>query len=102
MLKFTRYLGVLVLIVSIGGIWFPKLGYFLLLVFASLMIISPFRGRWFCGNLCPRGSFNDFILSKLSFKKKIPDFFRSLWLRIPVLVLLMGFMIFRVIQTRGM
>jgi polyferredoxin len=62
MLKITPHLGIMVLIVSIGGIFYPKLGYFLLLVFASLMIIAPFRGRWFCGNLCPRGSFVDFWL----------------------------------------
>ncbi|MDD1726273.1 MAG: 4Fe-4S ferredoxin, partial [Methanothrix sp.] len=38
MLKITPYFGIIVLIVSLGGIFYPKLGYFLLLVFASLMI----------------------------------------------------------------
>jgi ferredoxin-type protein NapH len=101
MLKITPYLGMMVLIVSIGGIFYPKLGYFLLLVFASLMIIAPFRGRWFCGNLCPRGSFVDFWLDPLSRKLKIPPLFRSMWLRVPVFVALMGFMVFRIIQTEG-
>lgn len=101
MLKITPYLGIIVIIVSIGGIWYPKLGYFLLLVFATLFIISPFAGRWFCGNLCPRGSFNDFWLGKITLKKSIPKLFSSMWLRIPVFVLLMGFMIFRIIQTKG-
>jgi len=63
MLKITPYLGILVLIVSIGGIFYPKLGYFLLLVFASLMVIAPFRGRWFCGKSLPRGSFCGFWLA---------------------------------------
>jgi polyferredoxin len=72
MLKITPYLGIMVLIVSIGGIFYPKLGYFLMLVFASLLIIAPFRGRWFCGNLCPRGSFVDFWLAPLSRKLRIP------------------------------
>ena len=102
MLKITPYLGILVLIVSIGGIFYPKLGYFLLLVFASLMVIAPFRGRWFCGNLCPRGSFADFWLAPLSRKLKIPPRFRSMWLRIPIFVALMGFMVFRIMQTQGM
>jgi len=101
MLKITPYLGIMVLIVSIGGIFYPKLGYFLLLVFASLMIIAPFRGRWFCGNLCPRGSFVDFWLAPLSRKLRIPPLFRSMWLRVPIFFALMGFMIFRVIQTEG-
>ena len=89
------------LIISIGGIFYPKLGYFLLLVFASLMIIAPFRGRWFCGNLCPRGSFADFWLAPISRKVKIPSVFRSMWVRAPIFVALMGFMVFRILQTQG-
>jgi ferredoxin-type protein NapH len=101
MIGITPYLGILVLIVSIGGIWYPKLGYFLLLVFAGIFLFSPFRGRWFCGNLCPRGSFNDFWLSKITRGKRIPKDLRSMWIRIPIFILLMGFMIYRVIQTEG-
>jgi ferredoxin-type protein NapH len=101
MLKITPYLGILVVLVSILGIWYPILGYFVLGVFATLLIISPFKGRWFCGNLCPRGSFNDFWLTKISRKKKIPKLFRNLWLRWFVVILLMGFMVFRIIQTQG-
>ncbi len=101
MLKITPYLGILVIIISIGGVWYPKLGYFLVFVFAALLSISPFKGRWFCGNLCPRGSFHDFWLGKISYKKKIPKFFRSLWVRIPVFIAMIGFMIHRIIQTQG-
>ncbi len=101
MLKITPYLGIIVIIISIGGIFYPKLGYFLLLVFAALMIIAPFRGRWFCGNLCPRGSFVDFWLGPISRRVKIPPVFRSMWLRVPIFIALMGFMIFRIIQTQG-
>jgi ferredoxin-type protein NapH len=101
MLKITPYLGIIVLIVSIGGIFYPKLGYFLLLVFASLMLIAPFRGRWFCGNLCPRGSFVDFWLAPVSRRVRIPSSLRSMWLRVPIFFVLMGFMAFRIIQTQG-
>jgi ferredoxin-type protein NapH len=101
MLKITPYLGIIVLIISIGGLFYPKLGYFLLLVFASLMIISPFRGRWFCGNLCPRGSFNDFWLGRISRFKRIPSLMRNLWFRIPIFFAMMGFMIWRILGTQG-
>ncbi|VVB71639.1 NAD(P)H-quinone oxidoreductase subunit I, chloroplastic [uncultured archaeon] len=101
MQKITPYLGIIVIIVSVGGIFYPKLGYFLLLVFASLMIIAPFRGRWFCGNLCPRGSFADFWLAPISRKANIPPVFRSMWLRAPIFAALMGFMVYRIIQTQG-
>lgn len=101
MLRITPYLGAIVLIVSIGGIFYPKLGFFLLLVFASLMIIAPFRGRWFCGNLCPRGSFVDFWLAPISRKVKIPEILRSMWIRVPIFFALMGFMVYRIIETEG-
>lgn len=101
MLKITPYLGIIVVIVSIGGIFYPKLGYFLLLVFASLMIIAPFRGRWFCGNLCPSGSLVDFWLAPLSRKSRIPPQFKSMWIRVPIFAAIMAFMIFRIIQTEG-
>lgn len=91
----------IVLIVSIGGIFYPKLGYILLLVFATLLIIAPFRGRWFCGNLCPRGSFVDFWLAPLSRRLAIPLFLRSMWIRIPIFIALMGFMIYRLLGTQG-
>ncbi len=45
MLKITPYLGIIVVLVSIGGIWYPKLGYVVALVFLSILVISPFRGR---------------------------------------------------------
>ena len=101
MLKITPYIGIMVLIVSIGGIFYPKLGYFLLLVFLTLLIIAPFRGRWFCGNLCPRGSFVDFWLAPISRKVEIPSILKSMKIRIPIFIMLMGFMIFRIIGTNG-
>ncbi len=101
MLKITPYFGIIVLIISLGGIFYPKQGYFLLLVFASLLIIAPFRGRWFCGNLCPRGSFVDFWLAPISRKVRIPSILKSMKIRVPIFIALMGFMIFRIIDTNG-
>jgi ferredoxin-type protein NapH len=101
LLKITPYLGIIVLIVSIGGLWYPTLGYFMLLVFAAVFLISPFRGRWFCGNLCPRGSLVDFWISKISKKKKIPGTLRSLWIRLPIFFLLMAFMLYRITSVLG-
>lgn len=102
MLKITPYLGIIVVIVCFGGIWYPLLGYVVALVFALILIISPFRGRWFCGNLCPRGSFNDFWVAKITRNKPIPAVFRSMPFRILVFAGLMGFMGIRLIQTAGM
>lgn len=105
MLNITRYLWVLVLIVTLGGLWYPYLGYVMAVVMLTLMITAVFRGRWFCGNLCPRGSFNDFVLNKISRKKNIPGVLRSLWVRVPLFILIMSLMIYRVsivFATRNM
>jgi ferredoxin-type protein NapH len=59
MLKITPYLGIIVIIISIGGIFYPKLGYL------------------------------------------IPPAFRSMWLRVPIFIAMMGFMVFRIIQIQG-
>ncbi len=102
MLKITPYLGILLVIVAVGGLWYPLLGYFMLVVFATLLIIAPFKGRWFCGNLCPRGSFNDFWLSKITMGKKIPKFFRNMYFRAVLFLLLMGGMVYRLLGTSGL
>ncbi|AEH60561.1 4Fe-4S ferredoxin iron-sulfur binding domain protein [Methanosalsum zhilinae DSM 4017] len=102
MLKITPYLGILVLIVSIFGFLFPLLGYLVPIVFITLLLIAPFKGRWFCGNLCPRGSFVDFWIGKITKNVKIPDLLRSYWIRIPIFILLMGFMGYRLLLTEGL
>ena len=102
MLKITPYLGILVVIVSIAGLWYPILGYMMPLVILILMVTSVSKGRWFCGNLCPRGSFIDFWIGKVTKNKKIPKSLRSYWIRIPVFAMLMGFMTYRILNTQGL
>lgn len=53
------------------------------------------RGRYICGNLCPRGSFFDRMIAPLAAKREIPAMLRSLPLRWGTFVLLMGFMAWR-------
>ena len=101
MLKITPYLGIIVLLVSIGGLWYPKLGYVVALVFLSILAISPFRGRWFCGNLCLWGSFNDFWVGKISRHLQIPRSFSSMAVRVPIFIAMIGFNISRIIATEG-
>lgn len=95
MSKVRPYLGILVVIVVTAGLWYPKLGYVMPAVIVTLLVTGIYRGRWFCGNLCPRGSFSDFMISKISRNEKIPDTFKKMWLRIPILFALMSLMSFR-------
>lgn len=45
------------------------------------IVVSLFKGRFWCGNLCPRGSLYDNVISKFSNKKKVPRFLKSKFFR---------------------
>jgi len=63
-----------------------------------LGIIGGFlRGRYVCGNLCPRGAFLDKIIAPISFKRKIPKVLTNIYFRWTLFVLLMGFMTYRLL-----
>jgi polyferredoxin len=53
------------------------------------------RGRYVCGNLCPRGSFFDRLIAPLAARRSIPSMLRSMPLRWGIFTLLMGFMVWR-------
>jgi polyferredoxin len=71
-----RYASLLLYIAMITAGWaFPLLGVFLL-AFMGLVVLSGRRKKW-CGSYCPRGSFLDLVMSKLSPKRPIPRFLNS-------------------------
>ncbi len=72
------------------GLVNPVIGIAALVCMLAPSIVAVFRGRMWCGNFCPRGSFNDNILSKISLKKGIPKFMRSRLFRNLFLIILMS------------
>ena len=56
------------------------------------IIVSIFRGRFWCGNLCPRGNFYDNVMSSFNRKKSVPKFLKSIYFR--VFVVLFMFIMF--------
>lgn len=89
-----KYAWIFTLTVAIGGLWFPKLGLLVLPVIAGLSFTAFFKGRYWCGNICPHGSFFDSLLMPLSKNKKIPKFLKSKFLRI-AFFLFFGFQVGR-------
>ena len=56
---------VVVIVISLG--WkYPFLGFSVPLVMLTGMVLGFFRGRYTCGNLCPRGGFFDRMIAPLS------------------------------------
>lgn len=91
-----------IVIVVIGLGWkYPLLGFAVPAVMLAGVVGALFRGRYVCGNLCPRGGFFDRIVAPLSRKKPIPNWLRSTALRWTILAALMGFMVFRILQNPG-
>jgi len=100
----TRYiiqwllLPIVIAVISLG--WkYPWLGLSVPLVMIIGLIGAFFNGRYVCGNLCPRGAFFDRIVTKISPGRPIPAFLRSMKFRYTVLALLMGFMVYRLLQN---
>jgi ferredoxin-type protein NapH len=75
-------------LVVIVGWFYPLLGFLLIGCMLGALGFAVYKGRWWCDWMCPRGSFYDLFLDRISRKKKIPEIFRSTGLRISVIFLL--------------
>jgi len=88
---------VLVAVVTVGLGWkYPLLGFVVPAVMLAGFVGGMIRGRYVCGNLCPRGSLFDRLISPISRKRAIPTFLRNMRFRWVLFAALMGFMVFRV------
>jgi len=85
-----RYTSVGLPIVIIGGWLYPPLGFSLLICMFGAIGIALYNGRAWCDWMCPRGSFYDLFLDRLSRKLPIPSIFKTNWFRTAVLSLLMA------------
>lgn len=101
MLRLTPYLWVIVVLVIAFGPWMPVLGFVVPIVFLGAFISGIRGGRWMCGNLCPRGSFNDNVLARFGRNTSIPPVLSDMRVRYGVLLALMGFMAYRLSLTSG-
>lgn len=64
-------------LVAIGGLFYPKLGLLVLLIMLGLLVTSFFNAKFWCGNICPHGSYFDNIILPMSRNTKIPKFFKN-------------------------
>lgn len=64
------------------GFFYPVIGFLALICMVAPVAFAVSRGRWWCGNGCPRGNFYDRVLSKYSPHRPIPAFVRSFGFRL--------------------
>ena len=89
----TGFIGLLA-----AGWAFPLIGYFIPLCMLLGIGVALFRGRTWCNWLCPRGSFADVLLKKVSPGRKIPEAFRSLCVRMGVITFLMAMLAYQIVR----
>jgi polyferredoxin len=93
---------VLIVLFLVIGWWYPLVGLTALICMFIPLIIAAWKGgRVWCGNFCPRGSFNDNILSSISRSLEIPDFFRTVYFRAFFLIFLFFNLIKGTINAQG-
>jgi len=81
-----KYSYVLLLAFIVLSLFDFRMSLLALICMIAPIIVALFRGRFWCGNLCPRGSFYDNVLSKMSKKKAVPKILKSIYFRLLVVV----------------
>jgi ferredoxin-type protein NapH len=82
-------LGALFLILLGAGWFYPLIGYFIPGCMLLGLGLAAFKGRNWCDWLCPRGSFEDGLLARISPQRRIPQIFRTTLMRAGVMAFLM-------------
>jgi polyferredoxin len=72
------------------GIIYPLIGVLALICMLAPVLMASYKGRYWCGNFCPRGSFFDNVIAKIAPKKPIPAIFRSTGFRIFMVIFIIG------------
>ena len=100
--KNTHYkwlLGVVMVTVIALGWRYPVLGFIVPLAMSAGIIGGFLKGRWVCGNACPRGSFIDTWLSLVSADREMPVILKNAKFRWLLLSALICFMVIRIAQN---
>ncbi len=90
--------GVMIVVLALG--WkYPLLGFIVPIAMLGGMVGGMLRGRYVCGNLCPRGSFFDSLFAHFSPQKSLPEKLFRMPLRWLIMTILMSFMAYRLAQN---
>lgn len=83
----THLFWILLIYLAVGWIY-PVIGFWAILCMLAPIIMASYKGRYWCGNYCPRGSFYDHILAEVSPKRQIPAIFHSTIFRLVMVILI--------------
>ena len=73
-----RYSYIILIFFIVAGLFNPTIALTAILCMLGPIVLSLLgKGRFWCGNICPRGSFFDNVIIKFSQKNKVPKFLKS-------------------------
>lgn len=78
----------ILLIYLVVGYFYPVVGLIAFICMIGPVSMSVFKGRYWCGHICPRGSYYDKLISKVSRNRPIPAFLRGRLFRSFMLLLI--------------
>lgn len=97
-----RWILASVMLVTIAFGWkWPLLGFTVPVAMAVGIGGSFLRGRYVCGNICPRGSFYDTFFRLVGGSRPVPPFLTSMRFRWGVMTILMSMMALQIAQNPG-
>lgn len=91
-------LGTAFMLLLAAGWIYPLLGYFIPVCMVLGIGLAVFKGRSWCDWYCPRGSFEDSMLAKISRGVRIPSVFQGTPMRVGVMTFLMGMLTWQIIR----
>jgi ferredoxin-type protein NapH len=88
-------------LIAIGGLFYPWLGYLMLAMMLFMIPYAYFKGRYWCGNICPRGAFYDIVMPNFTLNRPVPRLLTRRWFRWVVFGFFMSVFTGRMIATGG-
>ena len=88
--KFRPYVVGFYFLFMIAGLFYPWLGFAVLICMVAPILVALVKGRFWCGNFCPRGSFFDVVMSKFSPRKAVPHLLTTKIFKVAVIIGMMG------------
>jgi len=87
--------------VLIGGLFYPKVGLFAFVCMIGSVLLSLYKGRYWCYRFCPRGAFLDEFVAKASLNGDIPAALKSNLAKVFMLVFFAVMMAVNIIGSNG-
>ncbi|WAM31228.1 4Fe-4S binding protein [Caldicellulosiruptor naganoensis] len=99
--SYKTFVALILPTVIITGLFYPLIGLFAFVCMAGAVILSFYKGRYWCYKFCPRGAFLDEFISKLSFQRSVPQILKSVFSKAFWVVFFILMMAMNLIRSGG-